>query len=89
MYFHLTLLHKIGRSSLNFGPILKSKSVSETREQAAEVYQLYSHVLEFFQCKNCDGVWALISRNSCKIALINPPYADVQSVTDMGVAALR
>ena len=50
MHFHLTLPHEFGRIFLNYGPILKSKGVPETREQAAEVYQLYFQLFDLFQC---------------------------------------
>ena len=67
--FQLTSSHKIGRISLKNGPILKSKRVPETGEQASKVYQLYSQLFDFFQGKSCAGVWAWISWNSCMMGV--------------------
>ncbi len=89
MHFHLTLPHEFGRIFLNYGPILKSKGVPETREQVAEVYQLNFQLFELFQCKNRDGVWALISRNSCMMGVgVSCEHRDM-NLFILGVKTIR
>ncbi len=64
--FHLTLPHENSRSSLNYSPILKSKYVLETREQALRGTVSCFQVLSLKDRQNRDGATGQSSQNERK-----------------------